>query len=52
VRDEGFAAYYQRVSEPYRRAIGQHFTPHRPSRTERLLERFAAWRERRRLKKD
>lgn len=48
VRDEGFAAYYQRVSEPYRRAIGRHFADDHPSRTERLLERFAAWRERRR----
>lgn len=49
VRDEGFAAYAHRVREPYRRAIARHFAAERPSRTERLLERLAAWRARRRL---
>jgi hypothetical protein len=50
VRDEGFAAYARRVGDPYRRAISQHFAADHPSRTERLLERLAAWRERRRLR--
>jgi hypothetical protein len=48
VRDEGFAAYASRVGRPYRRAISRHFDAHQPSRTERLLERFEAWRARRR----
>jgi hypothetical protein len=52
VRDEGFAAYARRVKEPYRRAIARHFAADHPSRTEGLLERVAAWRERRRLKRD
>jgi hypothetical protein len=48
VRDEGFAAYASRVGRPYRRAISRHFDADDPSRTERLLERFEAWRARRR----
>src|SRR5918999_164891 len=48
VRDEGFAAYAGRVGRPYRRAISRHFDADDPSRTERLLERFEAWRARRR----
>jgi hypothetical protein len=48
VRDEGFGAYARRVGKPYRRAMAQHFDADRQSRTERLLERFAAWRARRR----
>lgn len=48
VRGEGFGAYAQRVSDPYRRAIAQHFDKDAPTRTERLLERFEAWRARRR----
>ena len=50
VRDEGFGAYARRVGGPYRRAIARHTAADNPSRTERLLERLAAWRERRRLK--
>jgi hypothetical protein len=48
VRDEGFATYASRVGEPYRRAISRHFDADELSRTERLLERFDAWRARRR----
>jgi hypothetical protein len=48
VRDEGFAAYANRVSGPYRRAIARHFDADTPSRTERLIERFEAWRARKR----
>ena len=46
VRDEGFAAYARRVGRPYRRAITRHLDAEQPSRTERLLHRFAAWRGR------
>ena len=51
VRDEGFASYARRVSKPYRGAIARHFAAEQPSQTERLLERFAAWRARRRARK-
>ena len=51
VRDEGFASYSRRVSKPYRGAIARHFAAEQPSQTERLLERLAAWRARRRAKK-
>jgi hypothetical protein len=51
VREEGFASYSRRVSEPYRRAIARHFAAEHPSRTERLLERLAEWRARRRARK-
>jgi hypothetical protein len=51
VREEGFAAYSRRVSEPYRRAIARHFAAEQLSRTERLLERLAAWRAKRRARK-
>jgi hypothetical protein len=47
VREQGFAAYAQRVSKPYRRAMGRHFDANEPTRTERLIERFADWRARR-----
>jgi hypothetical protein len=49
VRDEGFAAYARRIKEPYSRAIARHLAEEHPSRTERLLQRFAAWQERRQL---
>ena len=52
MRDEGFAAYARRVSEPYRGAIARHFAAEHPSRTERLLERLADRRARRRPRKD
>jgi hypothetical protein len=52
VRDEGFAAYARRVSAPYRGAIARHFAAEHPSRTERLLERLADRRARRRPRKD
>jgi hypothetical protein len=48
VRDEGFGAYASRVAVPYRQAISRHLDAQRPSRTERLLDRFEHWRERRR----
>jgi hypothetical protein len=48
VQGEGFGAYAQRVSKPYRRAIAGHFDAGAPTWTERLLERFGAWRARRR----
>jgi hypothetical protein len=48
VRDEGFAAYGRRVAEPYRRAISRHVDASLLSRTERLIQRFEAWRARRR----
>jgi len=47
VRDEGFGAYASRVGRPYRRAISRHFDARELSRTERLLERFSAWRRKR-----
>jgi hypothetical protein len=48
VRDEGFAAYARRVSEPYRRAVAGHVDTDKPSRTERVLHRISGWRRRRR----
>jgi hypothetical protein len=48
LRDEGFGAYAQRVATPYREAVARHFQPHQRTKTERLLEHFAAWRGRRR----
>jgi len=39
LRDEGFAAYSRRISEPYRAAIAGHFDPQKPSWTERALRR-------------
>ena len=44
---EGFGAYARRVSGPYRRAVARHLDAERPTRTDRLLERLQAWRERR-----
>jgi len=46
LQDEGLAAYAQRVGGPYRRAISRHLDSGEASRTERLIERLAAWRER------
>ena len=48
VRDEGFAAYARRVGKPYREAVVRHFQSDEPTRTDRLLDRFGAWRKRRR----
>ena len=47
LRDEGFGAYARRVGNPYREAVVRHFQPDEPTKTERLLDRFAAWRKRR-----
>ena len=44
LRDEGFGAYARRVGMPYREAVARNFEPHEPTKTERLLDRFAAWR--------
>ena len=49
LRDEGFAAYAGRVGKPYREAVVRHFQGDKPTKTEGLLDRFAAWRKRRRL---
>ena len=49
VRDEGFAAYARRVGKPYREAVVRHFQGDEPTRTDRLLDRFGAWRKRRGL---
>jgi hypothetical protein len=51
VRDEGLAAYARRVSRPYATAVSRHLDAGRHSRTERLLERFDAWREHRRRRR-
>ena len=40
LREEGFAAYARRVSEPYRAAMVGHFDPERETWTERALTRF------------
>jgi hypothetical protein len=48
LRDEGFGAYARRVGRPYREAVVRHLEPDAPTKTERLLDRVAAWRERRR----
>jgi hypothetical protein len=40
LREEGFAAYARRVSEPYRAAMTGHFDPERETWTERALTRF------------
>ncbi len=40
LREEGFAAYARRVSEPYRAAVTGHFDPERETWTERALTRF------------
>jgi hypothetical protein len=37
LRREGFGSYARRVSRPYRRAVGEHFDPDRPTWTERAL---------------
>jgi hypothetical protein len=50
VRDEGLGAFARRVGRPYRRAISRHLDAHKPSRTERLLDRFQAWGSRRRVR--
>ena len=47
LREEGFGAYARRVGRPYQRAISRHFDARELSRTERLLERFSAWRRKR-----
>jgi hypothetical protein len=46
LRDEGFGAYARRVSTPYRDAVSRHLQPDAPTRTERLVERLATWRNR------
>jgi hypothetical protein len=51
VRDEGVAAYARRVSRPYAAAVARHLDSSRHSRTERLVERFEAWREHRRRRR-
>jgi hypothetical protein len=51
VRDEGVGAYARRVSRPYAAAVSRHLDAGRHSRTERLLERFDAWREHRRRRR-
>jgi hypothetical protein len=48
LRDEGLAEYARRVGRPYRDAVLRHLDTRKASRTERLLERFEAWRARRR----
>jgi hypothetical protein len=40
LREEGFAAYAQRISVPYRNAMVGHFDPARETWTERALSRF------------
>jgi DNA-directed RNA polymerase subunit F len=40
LREEGFAAYSRRISEPYRTAIEDHFDPARSTWTERALDRL------------
>ena len=40
LRDEGFGAYYRRISEPYRKAVAAHFDPARRSLTERAIARL------------
>ena len=40
LREEGFAAYARRISEPYRAAMTGHFDPDRETWTERALARF------------
>jgi hypothetical protein len=39
LRGEGFAAYYRRISRPYRDAVAAHLDPERESWTERALGR-------------
>jgi hypothetical protein len=46
LQDEGLAAYARRVGGPYRRAISRHLDSGEASRTERLIDRLAAWRGR------
>jgi hypothetical protein len=41
LRNEGFAAYSRRVSEPYRKAVAAHFDPERPTWTERIAGRVS-----------
>jgi hypothetical protein len=41
LRDEGFAAYAQRIGGPYQEAILRHFDPGHPTWTERLLGRIS-----------
>jgi hypothetical protein len=41
LRDEGFGAYARRISAPYVRAIGGHFTVERETWTERGLEKVS-----------
>ena len=41
LRREGFAAYARRVSEPYRRAVAEHFDADRATWTERALGRLS-----------
>ena len=40
LREEGFAAYARRISEPYRAAMVGHFDPERETLTQRALARF------------
>jgi hypothetical protein len=40
LREEGFAGYARRISEPYRAAITVHFDPEQESWTERALARL------------
>ena len=46
LRDEGFGAYARRVGRPYREAVAPHLQPDETTKTERLLDRLAAWRKR------
>jgi hypothetical protein len=39
LREEGFAAYARRISEPYRAAVTGHFDPKRETWTERAMNR-------------
>ena len=45
LHDEGLAAYARRVGGPYRRAISRHIDSGEASRTERLIDRVEARRE-------
>jgi hypothetical protein len=46
LREEGFGAYARRVGRPYREAVARHLRADEPTKTERLLDRIAAWRKR------
>jgi hypothetical protein len=46
LREEGFGSYARRVGRPYREAVARHLHADEPTKTERLLDRIAAWRKR------